>query len=260
MLAVLTASVILSKQPFWISLPFSYLWIAYNSWSQRSASARFVMHSAPARKLALLVTLVVLLVSPLKLVHPLSIPDYRQQFVQMQQSRAAEGFKPSNPTYPGFRLAARDVSFAAIWLNPNWYLDSAASFYGKFGYLTVALPPLHYQWIGGLALFFVALSYWFAYTRRSLLSNFTKLALVASPLFLAISVLASLYSSWTYDYQPQGRYLFPALIPLALMLTVTLLYEPRWSKALRFGVWVSACILCLFTLYHYVLINPLLVP
>ena len=34
--------------------------------------------------------------------------------------------------------------------------------------------------------------------------------------FAALAILQSLYYSWTYDFQPQGRYLFPVL-PILLL-------------------------------------------
>lgn len=257
-LGVLTGLVILSKQPFWVTLPFSYLWIAAGSGWERLKQWTAAERRTAARNALLLIVTVLVVVAPLKLIYPLSTPHYQQGVEQMREDKAVAGFRPSSLSYPGFRLASRGVPFSTVWRNAEWYQSSALSLYGKFGYMTVALPSLHYWAIGGLLLLFVALTYGYGVARWKLLANSVKLALCASPAFVAISVLASLYNSWTYDNQPQGRYLFPALIPLALMLSVTLPYEPRWSRLLRAGGWLAAAALCLFTLYHYVLTNTAL--
>jgi|GEM_PF-6736033 len=42
---------------------------------------------------------------------------------------------------------------------------------------------------------------------------------VVSPLlYRLLNVAASLLHSWAVDYQPQGRYLLPAVVPMALIL------------------------------------------
>lgn len=198
------------------------------------------------------------MIGPLKIVYPLSIPDYQHQIALMQEAQSWPGWKPSNMTYPGFRLATRGFPFRTVWQNPEWYTSSLASLYGKFGYLTVQLPSLQYRAIGLLCGLFVTLTYWFGVTRRRNLPAAVILALWSAPVFVATSVLASLYNSWTYDFQPQGRYLFPALMPLALMLAGVFPYEPHWSRTLRIATWVAACLLCLVTLYYYVATNPTL--
>ena len=236
---------------------FRIFWIAFSMWRRRrqrlgSASA--------ARSLGLqfllLVATILVLIGPLKIVYPLSIPDYQRQLALMQEARSWPRWKPSNITYPGFRLAARGFPFDTVWRNPEWYASSLASLYGKFGYMTVQLPAFHYRAMGLLFGVFVALTYGFGIKRRRTLSAAVKLALWMAPVFVGANVLASLYNSWTYDFQPQGRYLFPALMPLALMLAGVFPYEPRWSRTLRIGSWVAACLLCLATLYYYVAADP----
>jgi inner membrane protein involved in colicin E2 resistance len=54
----------------------------------------------------------------------------------------------------------------------------------------------------------------------------------------AVSVLlvgASMYNTWTINYQPQGRYLFVALVPIATWLWGTLPWEGQRPRAIRLG-------------------------
>ena len=42
-----------------------------------------------------------------------------------------------------------------------------------------------------------------------------------------------MYNSWTGDYQPQGRYLFIAIVPLAMWLWGLLPWEGAGLRAIR---------------------------
>ena len=48
-----------------------------------------------------------------------------------------------------------------------------------------------------------------------------------------LCLAASLYNSWTFDYQPQGRYLFGAVGALTLPLWGQWETTPRWTKLAR---------------------------
>lgn len=259
LLGVLTALVLLAKQSFWVALPFAYFWILYRRVPRDPAAWLGALRQRAAH-LFFLVLVVLGLISPLQIIYPLSIPNYAERLVEMREQRAWVEFRPSNPTYPSFRWSARGIPFAAVWRNPGWYTQSLTSLYGQFGYLSEALPRLQYMMIALLAASFIALTYGFAIVRRRLLPPMTRVALIVAPCFIGLTVLASLYNSWTYDFQAQGRYLFAALLPLALLLGGAYAIEPAWSQRVRFVGWLVACGLCLLALYRTVLTNPNLLP
>jgi hypothetical protein len=82
--------------------------------------------------------------------------------------------------------------------------------------------------------------------------------LIASLSVISVALI-SMYHSWTFDYQPQGRYLFSALIPLALILGGTAAGEPRWLQGLRLFIWALLFLLGLYILWVVLLGDPRLV-
>jgi hypothetical protein len=92
--------------------------------------------------------------------------------------------------------------------------------------------------------------------RRRIAPGSLKLMLLLAPFAIGISVLSSLYNSWMYDVQPQGRYLFSALAPLAVLMGGTIDIEPPLISKLRAYVWIALFVLSLFLLWYFVLRNP----
>jgi len=117
---------------------------------------------------------------------------------------------------------AKGYNFVSILTRSRWLELSFKSFWGVFGYWALFLDDLIYWLIlvacllGGLALI-----------RRLVLTLLGRnlrprsrqcQALTIFALAIAIITLASLYSSLYQDFQPQSRYLLPAIIPICTFL------------------------------------------
>jgi hypothetical protein len=121
------------------------------------------------------------------------------------------------------------------WLE-RWARFTFQSFWGQFGWLGVLMPTWLYQalalWSGALALGFLC---WWREARRN------KLFAIRYSLFTILATLVILvtlvYAYYNFTFvQHQGRYLFPALIPIALgvaLATETLLRLVRWPDRLH---------------------------
>ena len=250
---LLIGMVLLAKQTLWLSIPFSIaLWLARPALDVHPSPARLVRQWLALLALPLLLAGVIAL--PLHGLYPLSQPDYAGQVEAMRERRARDDLRPSAPTYPGYRLAARGEPFSAV-LSAEWFSTSLESFYGRFGYLEVRLPV----WIYGAAalLFGLGISLTLAdVARRRRAYGWTEQWLLALVLpALALPLAASLYNSWTVDYQPQGRYLYAALFPLALLLAGIAEDEPTWIRRARAAVWIA-----LLLLSHVALLTALVLP
>jgi hypothetical protein len=257
-LAGLTGLVLLSKETGWLSLPFSYLllgWFLYEALKER--------HPFPARRiaggLALLLALVFAIVTPSVILYPLTQGDFEARAERMREARAGPGLKPSQPTTPGYRLAERGFSFKRILADGRWIKLSMQSLYARFGYMSI--KPRLWVYHSALALFLslVFLTYAFALARWRRISLLEKLALLAAPLAVLAALLASMFHSWTFDYQPQGRYLFSTLVPLALIFGGAVESEPRWLRRLRLLIWALLYVLGLYVLWVVLLGDPQLV-
>ena len=254
----LTGLLLLSKEPFWISLLFSYsliIWHCMEDYGRRLWS----QGRLPSLKAVALVAIVaVALIAPWRIAYPLTQRGYSEAVEQMREVRARVDFKPSSPTNSGYRLASKGVGFTRLLTDRIWMEQSAKSFYGVFGYLTVLLPKWVYE------LVFAILGLNLLLTVRPLLWQwrfwtaadkvFYSIAIVS----VAVSVFASLYNSWTYDYQPQGRYLLSSIIPLGLLLCGPIDMESQRIRTIRTIGWVILYGVSLYSLWRFGIFNPAL--
>jgi uncharacterized membrane protein len=130
---------------------------------------------------------------------------------------AAPHFKPSEVaagTGAG-RLVLRKqgVSFVALFTERGWVAESFQSFCGIYRWMTLKGNDYYYVLMGFLYAVLVTL----LLLRVARLSGQDALFAAGVLATACLVVLASAYSSWTADYQPQGRYLFPILPMFALL-------------------------------------------
>jgi hypothetical protein len=138
----------------------------------------------------------------------------------LTEQRAGPDFKPSAAAKPDWHspvlyLRSQGVPVYELFTARNWAVISAASFLGVYGYMNIFAPPLVYS-VLGYSFLLVCLLVGFCMVRNSDLRPFAFVSLVSAVLIILDSVL----TSWTRDFQPQGRYLFPLLCILGLMLYI----------------------------------------
>jgi len=116
----------------------------------------------------------------------------------------------------------------------NWLTTAFHSFWGQFGWMAVPIDSRIYTALGLLCLI-VTLGFCFwlidRFVERSAVTP-TAILLTCSGLFTAGSV-------WWYNlsfYQAQGRYFFPALIPLGVAWTLGLAETFRRRNAALIGI------------------------
>jgi hypothetical protein len=130
------------------------------------------------------------------------------------------------------------------------------SFWGKFGWMGVPMPDWVYLGVGVLSL--IALAGWLLAIRRSPLTNYlSDQPAVLLALLVLFTFAAYVWYNLTF-VQHQGRYLFPALIPLGLGFSIGIAYWarllPRPIGVLIYaGVFVGLAALCVFALYRFVI-------
>lgn len=105
------------------------------------------------------------------------------------------------------KLQNMSIDFSVIF-NFDWYFSSFKSFFAVFGYMSYEFNILYYF------IFFVV----FIYFNYRIFRNNIKYFYTVS-FFLIINLMASLYYSASYDYQAQGRYLFPFLVVFIYFLS-----------------------------------------
>lgn len=99
----------------------------------------------------------------------------------------------------------------------QWILVTAGSFVGCFGNMAYYLPMAAYG-VYAAILALGALLYLILYFRRRPCLR-DRLLLLVMTVSVGINLALHFWQSYTRDYQPQGRYMISAIVPLAYMLS-----------------------------------------
>ena len=131
---------------------------------------------------------------------------------------AADGMRPSER----LSLNERGVNLVTMLLGTdyNWVNITSRSFVGIFGYMEFPCPTIIYIIFAlfiviGVAGFVFKLLMWFI--KRQKITCNCALFYICMIFCAIITVSLSIYNSFNTDFQPQGRYCYPALITLALV-------------------------------------------
>ncbi|MCF0133379.1 MAG: glycosyltransferase family 39 protein [Blautia sp.] len=176
----------------------------------------------------------------------------RKAIALCTETHAMKGFRPSERETPvriglGFweMLTKGYPGTGASWLDMT-----IRTFVGRFGFVSVLMQP----WMEDVFLWFIGIGYalsWLhpgkvfrireknVWSRRGILNWCLLLSMI-------IPVLLSMYYSYTSDYQPQGRYCIPMLLPLAYFMMIgygNLLDLFKEHSGIRCVVCYGACIL-----------------
>ncbi len=114
-------------------------------------------------------------------------------------------------SYLSFMMKEKGVPYMDLFSKYNWAGLSFDSFTGIYGYMNITSIPAYYT-AAGIFMLLLALLVLQASLNREPSTAKLPLSLVLLCVFLVI--FSSSIRSWVYDFQPQGRYLFP-IIPVA---------------------------------------------
>ena len=135
------------------------------------------------------------------------------------QQYAESGFKPSdiaNPINTG-------ESILHMLFVRSWIVSTAVSFIATFGQLDIRMPiPLYLPYCIMIVVGFLGLFDKKHSRRLSKLWDNKQAAVLLEAMFwlnMIIPTMLSIYYSYCSDYQPQGRYVMPIVIPFFYFLT-----------------------------------------
>jgi len=201
--ALLLGLLLLAKHNYWPFAAFAVLFLA--------------LRSGPKRALAV-AGLTAMVAAPL-LVRDAVINRFEKEErkAALREEYAADAFKPSRlgtpGADPGLALRAQGVSLADMLTQRPWARRITRSFGGAYGHMDILAPPAYYiiQAVLFTGLLLAAAIAW----RRGWAPARLALLLLAVLAGAAVILIAALFC-WMYDFQPQGRYLFP-LLPIFLL-------------------------------------------
>jgi hypothetical protein len=123
----------------------------------------------------------------------------------------------------------------ALWLE-RWVTFSFQSFWGQFGWMGVVMPTWLYRALAlWTAILMVGVLLWLRHARRDVHRTVQSTQLMVLAAVVLFVVVTYVYYNWTF-VQHQGRYIFPALIPISIgvaLATGALLRVARVPDRLR---------------------------
>ncbi|MDF1584576.1 MAG: hypothetical protein P1P78_14890 [Methyloprofundus sp.] len=176
--------------------------------------------------------------------------DKYSQRVAYAEQHAGADFKPSiastPESYSGLRLKDKGVSLLELFKPPwDWHKMTFKSFSGFYGYYAQYSPHWYYMYVllvySLLLLITLRHAVFIAQWRYQLFSVLTGVALFGG-------LLMGMLFSWLYDFQPQGRYIFP-IIPIILVYFWVM--APFWLPLERAAIMASALMLMVLSFYSF---------
>ena len=147
--------------------------------------------------------------------------DKKNRLLSYQEEVALAPYKPStvekdlSKTDPALKLKAKGTSLKDIFGFWRWHESSFKSFVGYYGYFTILAPPMFYQL---MAILYIAFGCWFFI---SLIRRKQREEFIQALIFLfgfSLTMFISVYLSWSYAFQAQGRYLFPVIAMFCVLV------------------------------------------
>ena len=212
--AVILALLLMAKRNYYLFLPFVALVAIWKTVVWRS----YGMISVLVRKWGVIALLTAAFYFPLRAAQE-AINGFDLPRLQQEQAEkyAAPRFKPSEIAAgkgsPRLVLRNQGVPFTNLLTERSWLAESFQSFCGVYRWMSLKGSESYYLAMG--LLYAVLLTLLFLRIARM---GWRDAAFVAATFGTALMVaLSSVYHSWTADYQPQGRYLFPILPMVAFL-------------------------------------------
>jgi hypothetical protein len=217
---VLIGSLLLSKMNYYVYIVFILFMIAWDFISDKLVAQR-PDNRLMLKKWALIACAAICVYLP-PTIYDQYVNDFKkdEKISKFVEKHADYEFKAStiqkalDDSYPGLYLRLKGTLWHEIFLENNyWRALSFYSFFGLYGYMNIYADSQYYELFFLFLIGMVLLFYFYA----ALTVNFKEgVAFLIMLIFLLLAIGQSTYVSWTGDFQPQGRYLFP-MIPIAMV-------------------------------------------
>ena len=144
--------------------------------------------------------------------------DRSEKLAMMQEKTAHHWYKPStemSKKHVSMFMRERGTSLKELLVRHRWFAHSFQTGFGKYGYFSISGSETYYGLMKWSVIAFLAFLCGAVAVRGD--TEGRLLALLVCGLALAL-IAASVHRSWTVDFQAQGRYLFPILPMIGVIL------------------------------------------
>ena len=139
------------------------------------------------------------------------------KIAEVRRELAQHMFNPATPlaeTHPHLYLKQKGVPLSKLVTSDRWFEKTFRSAVGVYGYFTISGGDTYYNLMRWSGVCLLAFLFGSVLVRGDMWDRGIALAVAGMSTLL---IAASLYHSWTGDFQTQGRYRFPVLAMLALV-------------------------------------------
>jgi hypothetical protein len=163
------------------------------------------------------------------------------------------------PEHWGSNRAGKGNDYRWLFDKTGFIQQSEQSVYSRFGGWIKAPPDWLFAAAGWLLVGGVGINLLGVATSGRRVPALLVIAMAISPLIIAINIVGHAWMSLHVDFQPQGRYLFPSLIPVYFLWAGAIPVERRWLRwphvVAFFGVAIG---LSMYHLWKFGVFNPLI--
>ncbi|MDY6994371.1 MAG: hypothetical protein SVR94_17445, partial [Pseudomonadota bacterium] len=228
---ILLALLYLSKTNYHVFILFMGVWFIYSA--IKYDAKKLIIDKRKVVRFGFIVVIALVTVMARSALHvaingfdyQAKLRAYQQQIAQVGYRHVTTTAKSSLPNTCGINspnaLINQNVSYLELFTDRQWHIISFASFVGLYGIMSIISPRDYYILMGILYagfLSFLALSVLFSKKLKAISLMIISLS------FVGLMIFISSYHSWTCDFQPQGRYWFPVMAILGLLIYQTQAY------------------------------------
>ncbi len=145
-------------------------------------------------------------------------PERAEKIAAMQEETAHRWYKPSTELHKkhvSLYKKARGISLEQVAFHNQWFTKTFNSAFGVYGYFTISASEEFYNLVKYLSI--IGMCY--LLVMITFRGDFDDRIYLLMVMMLSVALIGvSLNHSWTKDFQPQGRYLFPVFMMLGVLL------------------------------------------
>ena len=215
LVSLLLALLFLMKKNYYPFIAFFYFLILLQIFMTPDRRAKMIVF-----KRIILVTLIAMCFAGIRIGADYYVNgfDRSQKLHAIQEKLAHPWYKPSTELHKkhiSLKLKERGTTLDELIKRDKWFQKNFGTGFGVYGYFTIAASKTYYDLVKWAAIILLFYIYLVLFLRGGLENSATGIfAAVLSVTLIA----ASLHHSWTEDFQAQGRYLFPIVPILGIVL------------------------------------------
>jgi len=180
--------------------------------------------------------------------------DRNENILKVRDELAISLYNPHTPLeklHSQLYMKKRGIPLSEIIQKDRWFEKTFRSAFGVYGYFTISGGYRYYDLVRWTGVAFLIFFFGSIFLRSSMVTRLHVLSVLS---LAAALISASLYHSWTKDFQTQGRYLMPILPMLGILCAQTKDYVNS-----RFLTFFTSCMFFL-SVYSFICVALIDIP